>query len=246
MRDNCDLTSVLVRFGGPLGTSDEHISLLEYLRPFSPTAVLVTTPQAVSLADNLRSLDFTRKVGLPLVGLIENMSGYVCPHCEECTNVWGRGGGEALAAREGLKFLGRIPIDPGLVRVLDDAKEEAIKRAKQGAPARGDDGKETAQGSARQASVPAMEVDVDVTQPLPPASDSISAAAPSDEETRAILAQTTTPAGTMLSRTLLQRYRDSQTFPVFAKIAAQVLQGVAEHSRKIAEEGDSGVGMRRE
>ncbi|GAK65596.1 cytosolic Fe-S cluster assembling factor CFD1 [Moesziomyces antarcticus] len=109
----------------PPGTSDEHISILEYLRTFSPSAVMVTTPQAVSLADNLRSLDFCRKTQLPVLGLIENMSGYICPHCKDCTNVWGKGGGEALAKREGIHFLGRIPIDPGLVRVLDDAKEDA-------------------------------------------------------------------------------------------------------------------------
>ncbi|MCO5585725.1 hypothetical protein L7F22_039661 [Adiantum nelumboides] len=112
----------------PPGTSDEHISLLEYLAGYNPTAIMVTTPQAVSLADNLRSLDFTRKTSLPLLGLIENMSGYVCPHCKDCTNVWGKGGGESLAQREGIHFLGRIPIDPGLVRVLDDAKEEAFKK----------------------------------------------------------------------------------------------------------------------
>lgn len=107
----------------PPGTSDEHISIMEVLHPYAPKAVLVTTPQAVSLADNLRSLDFTRKVSLPVIGLIENMSGYVCPHCSECTNVWGKGGGEALAEREHICFLGRVPIDPGLVRVLDAATE---------------------------------------------------------------------------------------------------------------------------
>lgn len=106
------------------GTSDEHISLMEAVHPYSPQAVMVTTPQAVSLSDNLRSLDFTRKVGLPVIGLIENMSGYVCPHCSECTNVWGKGGGEALAEREHIPFLGRVPIDPDLVRVLDDAKSD--------------------------------------------------------------------------------------------------------------------------
>lgn len=107
----------------PPGTSDEHISLMEAIHDFAPVAVMVTTPQAVALNDNLRSLDFTRKVGLPVVGMIENMSGYVCPHCDECTNVWGKGGGESLAEREHIPFLGRVPIDPALVRLLDDAKE---------------------------------------------------------------------------------------------------------------------------
>ena len=109
----------------PPGSTDEHISLMEAIHAYGPSGVLVTTPQAVALADNLRSLDFARKVGLPLIGLIENMSGYVCPHCAECTNVWGKGGGESLAEREGIPFLGRVPIDPALVRLLDDAREEA-------------------------------------------------------------------------------------------------------------------------
>lgn len=113
----------------PPGTSDEHISLMEAIHPYAPQAVLVTTPQAVALSDNLRSLDFTRKVGLPVIGLIENMSGYVCPHCAECTNVWGRGGGASLAEQQGLAFLGRVPIDPTLVRLRDDARHEAAEHA---------------------------------------------------------------------------------------------------------------------
>lgn len=186
----------------PPGTSDEHISLMEYLRAFNPCAILVTTPQAVSLADNLRSLDFCSKVGLPVVGLIENMSGYVCPHCAECTNVWGRGGGQALAEREGIPFLGRIPIDPGLVRVLDDAKDEAVARAKED-----------------------EAVPTDVTQPLPaPPQASVD---PS---------QSATPAGTLLSRTLMQRYRDSQTFPIFAEIAKKAIEGVDGHARRVEEQ----------
>lgn len=178
------------------GTSDEHISLVEYLAPFSPVALMVTTPQALSLADNLRSLDFTRKVSLPLLGVIENMSGYVCPHCEECTNVWGRGGGEALAQREGLPFLGRIPIDPGLVRVLDDAKEEAQAAV------------------AQTLGVENVSLE-EIVKPLPDAAS----AAPAAE-----VKASATPAGTQLSRTILQRYTASQTFPIFQKIKERVLE----------------------
>lgn len=170
----------------PPGTSDEHISIMEYLHPFLPRAVLVTTPQAISLADNLRTLDFCKKTSLPLIGLIENMSGYICPHCAECTNVWGKGGGEALAIREGIEFLGRIPIDPKLVRVLDDAKEHVG----------------------------------DVTQPLPPLSPSLDAV-------DSVAEQSTTPAGTTLSRTVLERYKDSDTFPIFQKITQRVAEIVS-------------------
>ncbi|KAK0526769.1 cytosolic Fe-S cluster assembly factor cfd1 [Tilletia horrida] len=161
----------------PPGTSDEHISLMTYLAPFQPTAVLVTTPQALSLTDNLRSLSFCRTASLPLLGIIENMSGYVCPHCAECTNVWGKGGGEALAQREGIPFLGRIPIDPGLVRVLDDAKGEAKAAGADPEMA----SKEGEEEGAAAAAVP------------------------------------------QLTRTLLARYTDSQTFPIFKAVVGNIM-----------------------
>lgn len=171
------------------------------MHAFRASAVLVTTPQAVSLADNLRSLDFTRKTGLPLMGLIENMSGYVCPHCAECTNVWGRGGGQALAERESIQFLGRIPIDPGLVRVLDDAKDEAVHIA------------ETELRS------------LDIHQPLAQGVDVTKEQAP-----KTIPPTAGTPAGqllssgTLLSQTVLRRYRSSQTFPIFQEITRKVVR----------------------
>ncbi|KAN0060754.1 cytosolic Fe-S cluster assembly factor cfd1 [Thecaphora frezii] len=192
----------------PPGTSDEHISLLEATREFSPAAVMVTTPQAVSLADNLRSLDFTRKTNLPLLGLVENMSGYVCPHCEECTNVWGKGGGEALANREGIRFLGRIPIDPGLVRVLDDAKEEAQSVVQ-------------AQGAERAIDKP-LEPNEDAASPPPPTTQE-------QEQKPPTTLSSSTPAGTLLSRTTIQRYRDSQTFPIFQRITDQIRELAYQH-----------------
>lgn len=106
-----------------IGTSDEHISLLEHLAPLQSrlSAVIVTTPQAVALLDAMKCLSFTRAVNLPVLGLIENMSGYVCPCCGEVSNVFSTGGGEEMAKREGIPFLGRLPIDPELVTVLDAA-----------------------------------------------------------------------------------------------------------------------------
>jgi Mrp family chromosome partitioning ATPase len=66
----------------PPGTGDEHISLMEHLKDFSPSgAVVVTTPQDVAVADVRKELSFCRKVGVPVLGVVENMSGYVCPHC---------------------------------------------------------------------------------------------------------------------------------------------------------------------
>ncbi|KAJ7246304.1 cytosolic Fe-S cluster assembling factor CFD1 [Mycena haematopus] len=105
----------------PPGTSDEHLSLLEHMAPVHSrlSSVIVTTPQAVALMDAMKCLSFTRAVNLPVLGLIENMSGYVCPCCGEVSNVFSTGGGEEMARREGLKFLGSLPVDTELVSLLD-------------------------------------------------------------------------------------------------------------------------------
>jgi len=106
----------------PPGTSDEHISITEKLLPLRPEAIIVTTPQGVALTDVQKEIAFCRRVELPILGLIENMSGFVCPHCSECTNIFGEGGGKSLADAEGIPFLGRIPIDPKLMHQLDDGR----------------------------------------------------------------------------------------------------------------------------
>ncbi len=104
-----------------IGTSDEHLSLLEHMAPVHSqlSSVIVTTPQAVALMDVMKCLSFTRAVNLPVWGLIENMSGYVCPCCGEISNVFSTGGGEDMARREGLPFLGSLPVDTELVTLLD-------------------------------------------------------------------------------------------------------------------------------
>ncbi|XP_062915319.1 cytosolic Fe-S cluster assembly factor nubp2 isoform X1 [Mobula hypostoma] len=108
----------------PPGTSDEHISVVEALRQHKPDgALLVTTPQAVSIGDVRRELTFCKKTGLPVIGIIENMSGFVCPNCSECTNVFSRGGGEALAEQSGVPFLGCVPLDPQLAHSLEEGRD---------------------------------------------------------------------------------------------------------------------------
>jgi len=111
----------------PPGTSDEHLSLLEHMAPVHSrlSAVIVTTPQAVALMDAMKCLSFTRTVNLPVLGLIENMSGYVCPCCGEVSNVFSTGGGQEMARQEELTFLGSLPIDTELVTLLD-ATEAAM------------------------------------------------------------------------------------------------------------------------
>ncbi|XP_042554173.1 cytosolic Fe-S cluster assembly factor NUBP2 [Dipodomys spectabilis] len=108
----------------PPGTSDEHMAAVEALRPCRPLgALLVTTPQAVSVGDVRRELTFCRKTGLQVLGVVENMSGFACPHCAECTNVFSRGGGEELALLTGVPFLGSVPLDPELTRSLEEGRD---------------------------------------------------------------------------------------------------------------------------
>ncbi|PCH34012.1 MRP-like protein [Wolfiporia cocos MD-104 SS10] len=110
----------------PPGTSDEHLSLVEHMAPVHArvSAVIVTTPQAVALLDAMKCLSFTRATAIPVLGLIENMSGYLCPCCGEISNVFSTGGGEEMARREGLRFLGSLPVDTELVSLLDAAQAE--------------------------------------------------------------------------------------------------------------------------
>nr|KAF6490447.1 nucleotide binding protein 2 [Molossus molossus] len=78
---------------------------------------------AVSVGDVRRELTFCRKTGLRVIGIVENMSGLVCPHCMECTNVFSRGGGEELARHAGVPFLGSVPLDPELSRSLEEGRD---------------------------------------------------------------------------------------------------------------------------
>merc|ERR1719282_1150858 len=99
----------------PPGTSDEHITVMEALRGLAVEGcVLVTTPQAVAVGDVRRELTFCRKTGLRVLGIVENMSGFVCPHCSECTNIFFSGGGRALAEHAKVPFLGCVPLEPQL------------------------------------------------------------------------------------------------------------------------------------
>ncbi|XP_008068505.1 cytosolic Fe-S cluster assembly factor NUBP2 isoform X1 [Carlito syrichta] len=108
----------------PPGTSDEHMATVEALRPYRPLgALVVTTPQAVSVGDVRRELTFCRKTGLRVMGVVENMSGFTCPHCMECTSIFSSGGGEELARHAGVPFLGSVPLDPELTRSLEEGRD---------------------------------------------------------------------------------------------------------------------------
>lgn len=101
----------------PPGTGDEPLSVVQTIP--DAKAIIVTTPQEISLADVRKSISFCRRVGMGIKGIIENMSGFVCPHCGEKLKLFGYGGGERTAKEGGLKFLGRIPFDQNVVSCGD-------------------------------------------------------------------------------------------------------------------------------
>lgn len=108
----------------PPGTSDEHISLAETLlqkaRPGQVSgAVVVTTPQAIATADVRKELNFCVKTGIHVMGVVENMSGFVCPNCSECTHIFSKGGGEVMATDFKVPFLGSVPLDPQFVVLVE-------------------------------------------------------------------------------------------------------------------------------
>lgn len=103
----------------PPGTGDEPLSLCQLIG-HADGALIVTTPQEVSLSDVRRSITFCRQLNLPVLGVIENMSGFLCPACGEILDIFKSGGGQSMATSMKVPFLGRIPIDPGLVHAGDE------------------------------------------------------------------------------------------------------------------------------
>ena len=101
----------------PPGTGDEPLTVAQTI--VDAKAVIVTTPQEVALADVRKSINFCKTVNMEIFGLIENMSGFSCPHCNEMIDLFGSGGGERTAKEMGIQFLGKIPFDPRVVACGD-------------------------------------------------------------------------------------------------------------------------------
>ena len=102
----------------PPGTGDEPLGVCQMIP--DAQAVIITTPQEVAASDVRRSVNFCRQLNLSILGVIENMSGFACPHCGEITYIFKQGGGEKLAEQMNLDFLGKIPIDPGIGDCSDE------------------------------------------------------------------------------------------------------------------------------
>lgn len=105
----------------PPGTGDEPLNIAQMVGK-RVSAVIVTTPQRVSIDDVRKSIDFCRKVEIPVAGIVENMSGFICPHCGGTVDIFENGGGKRLADEAEVPFLGSIPLDPQVVRSGDEGR----------------------------------------------------------------------------------------------------------------------------
>jgi len=118
----------------PPGTGDEPLSIAQLI-PNMSGSVVVTTPQEVALTSVRKCINFSKTLDIPVTGVIENMSGFSCPHCGKSIDIFKRGGGEAAAKELGVDFLGAIPLDPEIVDsgetgkpfVLDSVDSESAK-----------------------------------------------------------------------------------------------------------------------
>lgn len=105
----------------PPGTGDEALTIAQ-LAPNVRGAVIVTSPQDVAVMDATKAIEFIRKLDLPVIGIIENMSGMLCPHCHEHVDLFGKGGGKKAAEQHKVPFLGEIPLDPAMVLAGDEGR----------------------------------------------------------------------------------------------------------------------------
>jgi ATP-binding protein involved in chromosome partitioning len=105
----------------PPGTGDEPLSVCQLIPDLSG-AIIVTTPQDVAVLDSRKSILFAKELKVPIAGVIENMSGFICPHCGKEIDLFGAGGGERAAADLKVPFLGRIPLESEMVKSGDSGK----------------------------------------------------------------------------------------------------------------------------
>lgn len=105
----------------PPGTGDEPLSIAQLIKDIDGV-IVVTTPQEVALLDSRKAVNFARKLNVPVLGIVENMSGFVCPHCGKNTDLFKTGGGEKAAREMKVAFLGKIPFEPEIVSSGDEGK----------------------------------------------------------------------------------------------------------------------------
>ena len=124
--DDCEVLVVDL----PPGTGDIQLTMLQKFKPAG--AVIVSTPQDLALIDATRAMELFEKTGVPVIGVVENMAGYACPHCGEVSDPFGSGGAEAVARQRGVGFLGRIPLTLAIRMESDAGTPPAAGDAPQG------------------------------------------------------------------------------------------------------------------
>jgi len=105
----------------PPGTGDESLTVAQTLGKVDGS-VIVTTPQDVAILDSKKSIKFSKLVNMPVLGIVENMSGFICPHCDERIDIFKSGGGEKASKEMDVDFLGKIPLTPEMVETGDEGK----------------------------------------------------------------------------------------------------------------------------
>ena len=108
----------------PPGTGDEPLTVAQTIP--DAEALIITTPQEISLADVRKSINFCRQVKMHIIGVIENMSGFTCPHCGKKISIFGSGGGKKMADQMGIPFLGEIPLDSQMVEMGDKGRLDTL------------------------------------------------------------------------------------------------------------------------
>jgi ATP-binding protein involved in chromosome partitioning len=108
----------------PPGTGDEPLTVAQTIP--DAEALIITTPQEISLADVRKSINFCRQVNMKIMGVVENMSGFACPHCGKKISIFGSGGGKIMAHQMGVSFLGEIPLDAQMVEMGDKGRLYAL------------------------------------------------------------------------------------------------------------------------
>lgn len=114
----------------PPGTGDVQLSMMQHHKPVG--AVIVSTPQDLALMDATRAVDLFEQAKIPIIGMVENMAGYVCPHCGEVSDPFGAGGAEAAAKTMNMPFLGRVPLDIEIRKSSDGGSPPALSQTDQG------------------------------------------------------------------------------------------------------------------
>ena len=115
----------------PPGTSDEPLSVVQLI-PELAGAIIVTTPQEVALLDSRKAVNMVKAMKMPVLGIVENMSGLICPHCGKAISIFGAGGGKKMAEEMDVQFLGAIPIDPSVCTLGDSGQTFVQNRTEAG------------------------------------------------------------------------------------------------------------------